>query len=317
MYDVAVTRGPKPFQSIIQIVGNTPIVRLARLEAKYGIKTQLYAKLEYMNPLGSVKDRIANALIDDMIKRKVLPTGGVIIEASSGNTGIALASAAAVRGYKCMIVVPEGVSEERTNMLDLLGATIVYAGDGIKDALERAAELVQQLPNAALANQFGSKANVRAHKIHTAREIVRSMKTVDYFVAGVGTGGTITGVGEVLKKGNAQTKVVAVEPWNSAILSGGQAGSHSILGIGIGFLPKILNYKLIDYVVKVKESEAVAHAREAAGLEGLAVGLSSGAALFATLEVGRFVNDPTKKVLTILPSGAERYLSTELFSEDY
>ncbi|MFP3038928.1 MAG: PLP-dependent cysteine synthase family protein [Candidatus Hodgkinia cicadicola] len=310
-------RGQKPVTSIIQTVGNTPIVRLARLEAKYNIKTQLYAKLEFMNPLGSVKDRIANALIDDMLKRKVLTPGGVIVEASSGNTGIALAANAAARGFKCMIVVPEGVSDERTDMLDLLGAQIIFAAEGIKDALERAAELVKSVPNAALANQFGSKANVRAHKIYTAKEIIKSMKTVDYFIAGVGTGGTITGVGEALKRRNGQTKIIAVEPWNAAILSGEQAKSHSILGLGIGFLPKILNTKIIDYVVKVKDFEAIEHAREAASVEGLAVGLSSGAALFATLEAGRRLNDPNKRILTILPSGAERYLSTDLFSDEY
>ncbi|MGP1925152.1 MAG: PLP-dependent cysteine synthase family protein, partial [Candidatus Hodgkinia cicadicola] len=264
-----------------------------------------------------VKDRIANALIDDLIKRKALVPGGVIVEASSGNTGIALAAAAAVRGFKCMIVVPEGVSDERTDMLDLLGASIVYAAEGIKDAYERAVEMVNKLPNAVLVNQFENKANVRAHKAYTAKEIVKSMKAIDYFVAGVGTGGTITGVGETLKRRDEQTKIVAVEPWNAAILSGEQAKSHSILGLGVGFLPKILNTKIIDYVVKVKDFEAIEHAREAALTEGLACGISSGAALFATLEVGRRVNDPTKKVLTILPSGAERYLSTELFDESY
>ncbi|MFP3018950.1 MAG: PLP-dependent cysteine synthase family protein [Candidatus Hodgkinia cicadicola] len=303
----------KPFASVIHATGGTPIVRLARLEAKYNIKTQLYAKLEFMNPLGSVKDRIANALIDDLIRRKVLSAGGTIVEASSGNTGIALAAAAAVRGFKCMIVVPEGVSDERTDMLDLLGASIVYAAEGIKDAYERAVEMVNKLPNAVLVNQFENKGNVRAHKAHTAREIVKSMKTIDYFVAGVGTGGTITGVGEVLKRRDDKTKIVAVEPWNAAILSGEQPKAHSILGLGVGFLPKILNTKIIDYVVKVKDFEAFDYARDAALTEGIACGISSGAALFATLEVGRQINDPMKKVLTILPSGAERYLSTELF----
>ncbi|MGP1911565.1 MAG: PLP-dependent cysteine synthase family protein [Candidatus Hodgkinia cicadicola] len=310
-------RKKEPFISAIHAAGGTPIVRLTRLEAKYNIKTQLYAKLEYMNPLGSVKDRIANALIDDLVNRKGLTPGGVIVEASSGNTGIALAAAAAVRGYKCMIVVPEGVSEERTNMLDLLGASIVFAAEGIKDAYERAVEMVNKLPNAVLVNQFENKANVRAHKIYTAKEIVKSMKTIDYFVAGVGTGGTITGVGETLKRRDKQTKIVAVEPWNAAILSGEQAKSHSILGLGVGFLPKILNTKIIDYVVKVKDFEAFDYARDAALTEGLACGISSGAALFATLEVGRQINDPMKKVLTILPSGAERYLSTELFDINY
>ncbi|MFP3040106.1 MAG: PLP-dependent cysteine synthase family protein [Candidatus Hodgkinia cicadicola] len=307
----------EPFISAIHATGGTPIIRLARLEAKYNIKTQLYAKLEYMNPLGSVKDRIANALIDDLVKRKNLTPGGVIVEASSGNTGIALAAAAAVRGYKCMIVVPEGVSEERTNMLDLLGASIVFAAEGIKDAYERAVEMVNKLPNAVLVNQFENKANVRAHRVYTAKEIVKSMKTIDYFVAGVGTGGTITGVGETLKRRDKRTKIVAVEPWNAAILSGEQAKSHSILGLGVGFLPKILNTKIIDYVVKVKDFEAFDYARDAALTEGLACGISSGAALFATLEVGRQINDPMKKVLTILPSGAERYLSTELFDINY
>ncbi len=298
---------------VASAIGRTPIVRLANLEAKYGIKSQLYAKLEFMNPLGSVKDRIANALVDDMIAGKRLAPNSIIVEASSGNTGIALAAAAASRGFRCVVVVPEGVSPERIKMVYILGARPVFAGRGIKDAIRRAEVLTSKLKSAAVANQFESRANSRAHSLSTAREILHTMKVVDYFVAGVGTGGTITGVGEVLKRKHAATKIVAVEPWKSPVLSGGQASVHSIQGIGAGFVPGVLNTSIIDYVFKVKDDEAVVFARELAATEGIAAGLSSGAAVCAGVYLAQHVNDKTKKVLVVLPSAAERYMSTDLF----
>ncbi|MFP3039363.1 MAG: PLP-dependent cysteine synthase family protein [Candidatus Hodgkinia cicadicola] len=299
---------------VTSAVGRTPIVRLANLETKYGIRSEVYAKLEFMNPLGSVKDRIASALIDEMIAQKRLAARGVVVEASSGNTGIALSAAAASRGFRCVIVVPEGVSSERTKMLCVLGARLVFAGRGIKDAIRRAGVFVDKLRGlAVIANQFESKANSEAHRRTTAREILQSMKSVDYFVAGVGTGGTITGVGEVLKHKHPGVKVVAVEPWNSPVLSGGCAGAHGIQGIGAGFLPSVVNTSIIDYVFKVKDHEAVASAKELAVVEGIAAGLSAGAAVCAGIYLAQRVDDPAKRVLIMLPSSAERYLSTDLF----
>ncbi|ACT34292.1 putative cysteine synthase A [Candidatus Hodgkinia cicadicola Dsem] len=299
--------------SIASAVGSTPVLRLSRLEAKHGLKAQLYAKLESVNPLGSVKDRIANALIDELIKTRQLKANGVIIEATSGNTGVALASAAASRGLSCIVVVPEGASAERRSMLDLLGARLVFAGRGIKDAIKRAKVLQARIEGSALANQFESPANSKAHKRTTAKEIMRQLARVDYLVAGVGTGGTITGVGEALKRKRPATNVVAVEPWRSPVLSGGRPGAHTIQGIGAGFVPSALNISVIDLVFKAKDWEAVAYARDMAATEGVAVGLSAGAALCAGVSLARAVNDSSKTVLVILPSLAERYMSTELF----
>ncbi len=239
--------------SIASAVGSTPVLRLSRLEAKHGLKAQLYAKLESVNPLGSVKDRIANALIDELIKTRQLKANGVIIEATSGNTGVALASAAASRGLSCIVVVPEGASAERRSMLDLLGARLVFAGRGIKDAIRRAKVLQARIEGSALANQFESPANSKAHKRTTAKEIMRQLARVDYLVAGVGTGGTITGVGEALKRKRPATNIVAVEPWRSPVLSGGRAGAHTIQGIGAGFVPSALNINVIDLVFKAKD----------------------------------------------------------------
>ncbi|PIM95538.1 Cysteine synthase [Candidatus Hodgkinia cicadicola] len=307
-------RTKKVYSSITEVTGNTPIVRLKKIEEKYNIKTQLYAKLEYLNPFGSVKDRIAEALVEDAWKRNKYNKDTVIIEASSGNTGISIAAVAARKGLKCLIVVPESISEEKTNMLDLLGANIVFVSEGIEEAIRTAKELTDKIKNAITTCQFENKINVNIHKKTTAKEITKSVKKIDYFVSGVGTGGTITGVGEVLKKNKkSNTSIVAVEPWKASVLSGKQVQSHGIQGIGVGFLPKILNIKLIDYIFRAKDHEAIEYARIMANTEGIAVGLSSGAAICAGMKLGEVINNPLKKILIMVPSSAERYMSTELF----
>ncbi|PIM95713.1 PLP-dependent cysteine synthase family protein [Candidatus Hodgkinia cicadicola] len=304
----------KVYSSITEVTGNTPIVRLKKIEEKYNIKTQLYAKLEYLNPFGSVKDRIAEALVEDAWKRNKYNKDTVIIEASSGNTGISIAAVAARKGLNCLIVVPESISDEKTNMLDLLGANIVFVSEGIEEAIRTAKELTDQIKNAVMTCQFENKINVNIHKKTTAKEITKSVKKIDYFVSGVGTGGTITGVGEVLKKNKkSNTSIVAVEPWKASVLSGKQVQSHGIQGIGVGFLPKILNIKLIDYIFRAKDHEAIEYARIMANTEGIAVGLSSGAAICAGMKLGEIINNPLKKILIMVPSSAERYMSTELF----
>ncbi|PIM95933.1 Cysteine synthase [Candidatus Hodgkinia cicadicola] len=304
----------KVYSSITEVTGNTPIVRLKKIEEKYNIKTQLYAKLEYLNPFGSVKDRIAEALVEDAWKRNKYNKDTVIIEASSGNTGISIAAVAARKGLNCLIVVPESISDEKTNMLDLLGANIVFVSEGIEEAIRTAKELTDQIKNAVMTCQFENKINVNIHKKTTAKEITKSVKKIDYFVSGVGTGGTITGVGEVLKKNKkSNTSIVAVEPWKASVLSGKQVQSHGIQGIGVGFLPKILNIKLIDYIFRAKDYEAIEYARIMANTEGIAVGLSSGAAICAGMKLGEIINNPLKKILIMVPSSAERYMSTELF----
>ncbi|PIM94972.1 Cysteine synthase [Candidatus Hodgkinia cicadicola] len=303
----------KIYSSIIEVVGNTPIVRLKKIEEKYNIKTQLYAKLEYLNPFGSVKDRIAEALVEDAWKRNRYNKDTIIVEASSGNTGISIATVAARKGLKCLIVVPESISEEKLNMLDLLGAKIVFVSKGIDEAIRKAKEFTDQVKDAVMTCQFENKINVKIHKKTTAKEIIKSIKNIDYFVAGVGTGGTITGVGEVLKKKDQNTTIVAVEPWKASVLSGKQIQSHGIQGIGVGFLPKILNINLIDYIFRARDYEAIEYARIMANTEGMAVGLSSGAAICAGMKLGKDINNPMKKILIIVPSSAERYMSTGLF----
>ncbi|PIM96887.1 Cysteine synthase [Candidatus Hodgkinia cicadicola] len=305
----------KIYSSITEVVGNTPIVRLKKIEEKYNIKTQLYAKLEYLNPFGSVKDRIAEALVEGAWKRNRYNRDTIIVEASSGDTGISIAAVAARKGLKCLIVVPESISEERLNMLDLLGAKIVFVSKGIDEAIRKAKEFTDQVKDAVMTCQFENKINVKIHKKTTAKEIIKSIKNLDYFVAGVGTGGTITGVGEVLKKRDKNTTIVAVEPWKASVLSGKQIQSHEIQGIGVGFLPKILNIKLIDYIFRARDYEAIEYAKIMANTEGMAVGLSSGAAICAGMKLGEAINNPLKKILIIVPSSAERYMSTGLFDD--
>ncbi|PIM95145.1 Cysteine synthase [Candidatus Hodgkinia cicadicola] len=307
-------RTKKIYSSITEIIGNTPIVRLKKLEEKYNIKTQLYGKLEYLNPFGSANDRVAEALVEDAWKRNKYNKDTIIVEVSYGNIGVSIAAVTARKGLKCLIVVHEGVSEDETNMLDLLGAKIVFVSKGIEEAIKTAKEFTNQVKHAVMTCQFENKANVKIHKKTTAKEITRSMNNIDYFVCGVGTGGTITGVGEVLKKKKgSNTSIVAVEPWKASVLSGKQVRSHGIHGMGVGFLPKILNIKVIDYVFRVKDYEAVEYARVMANTEGMAVGLSSGAAICAGIKLGEVVNNPMKKILIMVPSSAGRYISSGLF----
>ncbi|PIM94812.1 Cysteine synthase [Candidatus Hodgkinia cicadicola] len=302
----------KVYSSITEVVGNTPIVRLKRLEEKYNIKTQLYAKLEYLNPFGSINDRIAEVLVEDAWKRDKYNKDTVIVGASSDNIGISIAAVAARKGLKCLIVVPESIPEEQTDMLDMLGAKIVFVSNGITEAFSKAKEFTDNVEHAVMICQFENKLVVKTHKKTTAKEITKSIKNIDYFVCGVGTGGTITGVGEVLKKKNPNTSIVAVEPWKASVLSGKQIQPHRIQGIGVGFLPKILNIKIIDYIFRARDYEAIEYARIMANTEGMAVGLSSGAAICAGIKLGEAINNPMKKILIMVPSSAERYMSTEL-----
>ncbi|XXN13610.1 MAG: pyridoxal-phosphate dependent enzyme [Candidatus Hodgkinia cicadicola] len=305
----------KTFDSIVDTIGNTPIVRLKRLEQLHRTQTQLYAKLEFFNPLGSVKDRIGIALIREMQKKDKLKSNGVIVEPTSGNTGIGIAFAAASMGLRSVIVIPERITLERKKMLFILGARILFSSKrkGIKAASKLAAKFAKNMPLAVMASQFENKANCEAHKQTTAKEILRDIGCVDYIIIGVGTGGTLTGIAEVVKRKCANTKIVAVEPWRSSVLSGKQPKVHRIQGIGAGFIPKILNLEVIDYVCRVKDREALTYARLIARTEGIPVGPSSGAALRAGISLAVRLNDASKRVLMILPSFAERYASTKLF----
>ncbi|AHL30884.1 MAG: Cysteine synthase [Candidatus Hodgkinia cicadicola] len=308
-------RTQKTFDSIVDTIGNTPIVRLKRLERLYCTQTQLYAKLELFNPLGSVKDRIGIALIRDMQKKGKLKSNGVIVESTSGNAGIGIAFAAASVGLRSVIVISEGITLERKKMLFILGARVLFSSKrkGIKAANELATKFAERVPLAAKASQFENKANCEAHKRTTAKEILRDIGCVDYIVIGVGTGGTLTGVAEVVKRRCANTKIVAVEPWRSSVLSGKRPKTHRIQGIGAGFIPKILNLEAIDYVCRVKDREALTCAKLIARAEGIPVGPSSGAALRAGLSLAVSLSDSSKRVLMILPSFAEGYASTKLF----
>ncbi|AIC63851.1 Cysteine synthase [Candidatus Hodgkinia cicadicola] len=308
-------KASRTFDSIVDTVGNTPIVRLKRLERLCRTQTQLYAKLEFFNPLGSVKDRVGIALIREMQKRGKLKPNGVLVEPTSGNTGIGIAFAAASMGLRSVIVIPERVTLERKKMLLILGARILFSSKrkGIKAASKLAAKFAKRVPLAVMASQFENKANCEAHKQTTAREILRDIGCVDYIIIGVGTGGTLTGIAEVVKRNCANTKIVAVEPWRSSVLSGKQPKVHRIQGIGAGFVPKILNLEVIDYLCRVKDREALAYARLIARTEGIPVGPSSGAALCAGISLAARLNDANKRVLMILPSFAERYASTKLF----
>lgn len=308
-------RTKKTFDSIVDTIGNTPIVRLKRLEQLHCTRTQLYAKLEFFNPLGSVKDRVGIALIRDMQKKGKLKSNSVLVEATSGNTGIGIAFAAASMGLRSVIVIPERVTLERKKMLFILGARILFSSrqKGIEAASKLASRFAASVPLAVKASQFENKANCEAHKQTTAKEILRDVGCVDYIIIGVGTGGTLTGIAEVVKRECANTKIVAVEPWRSSVISGKQPKAHRIQGIGAGFIPKILNLEAIDYVCRVKDWEALMCAKLIACTEGIPVGPSSGAALCAGISLAISLNDLSKRVLMILPSFAERYASTKLF----
>jgi cysteine synthase A len=305
------------YDNITDTIGDTPLVRLNRIAKEKGVKANLLAKLEFFNPISSVKDRIGVAMIDALEKAgKIVPGQTVLVEPTSGNTGIALAFVAAARGYKLKLVMPETMSIERRKMLALLGAELVLTPGpaGMKGAIAKANELVAETPGAIIPQQFENPANPEIHRNTTAIEIWNDTNgAVDYVISGVGTGGTITGVGQVLKAKKPSVKMVAVEPEDSPVLSGGQPGPHKIQGIGAGFVPAILDRGVIDEVVTVGNQTAFDTARHLARLEGIPVGISSGAAVAAAIEVGSRAGMDGKNIVIIIPSSAERYLSTALF----
>jgi cysteine synthase A len=306
------------FGSVTEAIGDTPIVQLRRLPEIHRVKANILAKLEYLNPAGSVKDRIGVAMIDAMEAAGVIGPQTVLIEPTSGNTGIALAFVAAARGYRLILVMPESMSLERRKMLMLLGAEIVLtpAAQGMRGAVSKAEELLRATKNAAMPQQFEHQANPDIHRRTTAEEIWNDTGgEIDAFVAGVGTGGTITGVGQVLKPRKRSLRVIAVEPEDSPVLSGGKAGSHKIQGIGAGFVPGILDRSVIDEVITIGNQQAFDMARALARHEGIPAGISSGAAVAAAIEVGQRSRMAGKTIVVIIPSFAERYLSTALFDE--
>jgi len=305
------------YNSITETIGDTPLVRMGRMPQSAGVKADLLFKLEFFNPIGSVKDRIGVAMIDALEKQgRIAPGQTVLVEPTSGNTGIALAFVAAARGYHLILVMPESMSVERRKMLALLGAQLELtdAAKGMRGALARANEILKTTPHAVMPQQFENPANPDIHRRTTAEEIWNDTQGgVDVVISGVGTGGTITGVGQVLKAKKPSVRIIAVEPEDSAVLSGGQPGPHKIQGIGAGFVPEILDRKVIDEVVTISNETAFETARAAARLEGIPGGISSGAAIAAALEVGARRSMDGKQIVTIIPSFAERYLSTTLF----
>lgn len=304
------------YGSITETIGDTPIVRLDRIAKEKGVGAHLLAKLEFFNPISSVKDRIGVSMIDALERDGVLKPDSVLVEPTSGNTGIALAFVAAARGYRLILVMPETMSIERRKMLALLGAELVLTegAKGMKGAIAKAEELVQTIPNAIIPQQFENPANPEIHRQTTAEEIWNDTQgSIDILVAGIGTGGTITGVGQVIKARKPSLHVVAVEPEGSPVLSGGQPGPHKIQGIGAGFAPKVLDTTIYDEIIKVSNDDAIANARLVARLEGVPVGISSGAALQAAVVVGSRPENAGKNIVVIIPSFAERYLSTVLF----
>ena len=306
------------YTSADQLIGRTPLLELTHLEKKYGLKARILAKLEYLNPAGSVKDRIARAMIDDAEARGLLHEGSVIIEPTSGNTGIGLASVAAARGYRVIIVMPETMSVERRQLMKAYGAELVLTegAKGMKGAIAKADELAREIPGSFVPGQFVNAANPKAHFDTTGPEIWQDTDgQVDWFVAGVGTGGTITGVGQYLKSRNAAVRVAAVEPKSSAVLSTGVAGAHKIQGIGAGFVPQVLDTKIYDEIVPVINEDAFALGREVGHSEGVLVGISSGAAVWAALQIAQRPKSAGKTIVVLLPDTGDRYLSTPLFAE--
>ena len=308
----------KIYSSADQLIGHTPLLELSNIEKENELQAKIIAKLEYFNPAGSVKDRIAKAMIDDAEASGKLKPGSVIIEPTSGNTGIGLASVAAARGYRIIIVMPETMSIERRQLMKAYGAELVLTegAKGMKGAIARATELSQEIPNSFIPGQFVNPANPAAHKATTGPEIWEDTDgKVDIFVAGVGTGGTVTGVGEYLKSKNPNVKVVAVEPESSPVLSKGTAGPHKIQGIGAGFVPDTLNTKVYDEVLPVKNEDAFAAGKAIAKAEGILVGISSGAALHAAIELAKRPENKGKTIVALLPDSGDRYLSTPLFAD--
>lgn len=308
----------KIFKSATELIGNTPLVELTNFEKELGLEATVLAKLEYFNPAGSVKDRIAYAIIDEAEKSGKLLPGGTIIEPTSGNTGIGLASIAAAKGYKLIIVLPDTMSVERRNIIKAYGAELVLTegSKGMKGAIAKAEELQKELPGSIIAGQFVNSANPKAHFEHTGPEIWEDTDgKVDVFVAGVGTGGTVTGVGEYLKSKNPDVKIVAVEPETSPVLSKGTAGAHKIQGIGAGFVPDVLNTKIYDEVFPVANEAAFEYGKKLARTEGVLVGISSGAALYAAAELAKRPENKGKNIVALLPDSGDRYYSTALFTE--
>ena len=306
----------KIFKSADQLIGGTPLLELSGIEREYGLKARLLAKLEYFNPAGSVKDRVAKAMLDEAEKSGELRPGAVVIEPTSGNTGIGLAAVAAARGYKAVIVMPDTMSEERRRLVKAYGAELVLTDGkkGMTGAIEKAEELKAEIPGSIIAGQFVNPANPKAHFYTTGPEIYEDTDgKVDIFVAGVGTGGTVTGVGKYLKSKNPDIKIVAVEPSDSAVLSGKSAGPHKLQGIGAGFVPKVLDISVCDEIMTVTSEEAFAAGREMGRREGVLVGISSGAALHAAKELAKREENEGKTVVGLLPDTGDRYLSTELF----
>lgn len=301
------------YEDITRAIGNTPLVRLNRINP---YQAEILGKLESFNPLGNVKDRIGVAMLDDAEKKGLIKKGSTIVEPTSGNTGIALAFVAACRGYKLILTMPDTMSLERRKLLKLFGAEIVLTPgvEGMKGAVQKAEEILKTTPGAFMPQQFKNPANPKIHRETTAEEILKDTDgRLDIFVAGVGTGGTLTGVASVLKKRIPTVKIVAVEPYHSAVLSGEKAGSHQIQGIGAGFIPEVLDRKLIDEIIKVKNEEAKETAKDLAKKEGILTGISGGAAVFAALEIARRAEHKLKRIVVILPDTGERYLSTDLF----
>ena len=308
----------KIYTSADQLIGSTPLLELTHIEKKHGLKARILAKLEYFNPAGSVKDRIAKAMIDDAEAKGLLNADSVIIEPTSGNTGIGLASVAAARGYRIIIVMPETMSVERRQLMKAYGAELVLTegAKGMKGAIAKADELAKEIPNSFIPGQFVNAANPKAHFETTGPEIFADTDgEVDIFVAGVGTGGTVTGVGRFLKSKKPEVKVVAVEPKSSAVLSTGVASSHKIQGIGAGFVPEVLDTKVYDEIIPVENDDAFATGKEIGKSEGVLVGISSGAAVWAAIELAKRPENEGKTIVVLLPDTGDRYLSTPLFAD--
>ncbi|MBQ7905620.1 MAG: cysteine synthase A [Spirochaetaceae bacterium] len=306
------------YKSADELIGNTPLLELSHLEKKFNLKAKIFAKLEYFNVTGSIKDRVAKSMIIEAEKSGILKPNSVIIEPTSGNTGIGLASVGTSRGYKVIIVMPETMSKERRQLIKAYGAELVLTdgSKGMNGAIEKAEELAKEIPNSFIAGQFTNPANPAIHRDTTGPEIWKDTEgKIDILVAGVGTGGTITGIGEFLKSKNPKIKIVAVEPASSPVLSKGIAGSHKIQGIGAGFIPKVLNTKIYDEIIPINDEEAFETGRLLGQTEGILIGISSGAALSAALKLANQDENAGKNIVVILPDTGDRYLSTALFSE--
>lgn len=304
------------YNSIEQLVGNTPMLRLDKIKEKYGLKADIYAKLEFFNPAGSVKDRVGKAMLDDAEKRGILKKNSVIIEPTSGNTGIGIAAVAAARGYKAIIVMPETMSEERKKLMKAYGAELVLTegAKGMAGSIEKAELLNREIPDSIIAGQFTNPANPAAHFNTTGPEIYADLgNNIDFFVSGVGTGGTVTGTGKYLKSKIAKIKIIGVEPASSAVLSGKEKGAHGIQGIGAGFIPEVLDTALLDGIITVSDKDAFEIAKDNGKTEGFLIGISSGAALWAAIQLAKADENEGKNIVVILPDSGDRYLSTTLY----